>query len=153
MISIYGHSHSSWNFGQFQRSSLWFRWCPQQDSIFDGLSQCQLEDGQSNKWIMQITRSKLKLQEMGSCGLHVFHGAYKAAQSVTSWKLDNFLKNCFCIFKKSPARRSAYLKCNDLLVSHGAKDISYLFPLKYCGHHWLENGKAISRIIEILPYI
>ena len=46
------------------------------------------------------------LLEMGSCGLHVLHGAYKTAQSVTSWKLDKFLKNCFSIFKKSPARRS-----------------------------------------------
>ena len=46
------------------------------------------------------------LLEMGSCGLHVLHGAYKTAQSVTSWKLDKFLKNYFSIFKKSPARRS-----------------------------------------------
>ena len=63
------------------------------------------------------------------------------------------MKNCFPIFKKSAARRSAYLKCNDLFVSHEGKDTSYLFPLKYCGYRWLENGKAVVRIIEILPYI
>ena len=39
------------------------------------------------------------LLEIGSCGLHVFHGAYETAQSVTSWKLNKFLKNCFSIFK------------------------------------------------------
>ena len=38
-------------------------------------------------------------------------------------------------------------------MSHEGKDTSYLFPLKYCGYRWLENGKAVVRIIEILPYI
>ena len=93
------------------------------------------------------------LLEMRSCGLYVLGGAYKTAQSVISWKLDRFLKNCCSISKKSSARRSVYLKCNDLLVSHEGKDTSYLFPVKDCGHRWLENGKAIGRIIEIRPYI
>ena len=93
------------------------------------------------------------LLEMRSCGLYVLHGAYKTAQSVISWKLDRFLKNCFSISKKSSARRSVYLKFNDLFVSHEGKDTSCLFPLKDCRHRWLENGKAIGRIIEILPYI
>ena len=38
-------------------------------------------------------------------------------------------------------------------MSHEGRDTSYLFPLKYCGHRRLENGKAIGRIIEILLYI
>ena len=33
------------------------------------------------------------------------------------------------------------------------KDTSYLFPLKFCGHRWLENSKAISRILDIFPYL
>ena len=95
----------------------------------------------------------LRLLEMGSCGLHVIHGAYKTPQFVASWKLGKFLKNCFSIFKKSPTRRAAYLKCNDLFPLHEGKGTSYLFPLKYCGHRWLENRKAIGRIIYILLYI
>ena len=38
-------------------------------------------------------------------------------------------------------------------MSHEGRDTSYLFPLKYCGHRRLENGKAIGRIIEILLYM
>ena len=72
----------------------------------------------------------LSLLQMESCGIPVLHGAYKTAQSVTSRKLHKFLKNCFYIFKKSPARRAACLKCNDLFMSHKGKDTSYLFPLK-----------------------
>ena len=33
------------------------------------------------------------------------------------------------------------------------KDTSYLFPLKFCRHRWLENIKVISRIIDIFPYL
>ena len=95
----------------------------------------------------------LSLIEMESCGLHVLHGAYKTAQSVTSWRLDEFLKDCFSIFKKIRASSAVYLKCDDPFVSHEGKDKSYLFPSKYCGHRWLENWKAVGKIIELLPYI
>ena len=81
------------------------------------------------------------------------HGAYKTALSTTDWKLDKFLKACYSIFKKSPARRADYLRSNDLLDSHDGKDTSYLFPMKHCGHRWLENSRLISRVIEILPYL
>ena len=46
----------------------------------------------------------------------------------------------------------AYLKCNDLFAWDKGKYI-YLSPLKYCGYHWLGNGKSVGRIIQILPYI
>ena len=81
------------------------------------------------------------------------HGAYKTALSTTDWKLDKFLKACYSIFKKLPARRADYLRSNDLLDSHDGKDTSYLFPMKHCGHRWLENSRVISRVIEILPYL
>ena len=63
------------------------------------------------------------------------------------------LKNCFSILKKSSARRAAYLKFNALIVPHEGKGSSYLFPLMYCGHCWLENKIAVGRIIELLQYI
>ena len=94
-----------------------------------------------------------KVLEIGSCSLHVIHGAFGTAESATDWNLRKFLKNCHSIFKKSPARRSDYLTVNDLHSSHVGKDTSYLFLLKFCGHRWLENSKAISRILDIFPYL
>ena len=94
-----------------------------------------------------------KLLHLGSCALHVLHGAFGTASAATDWKLQKILKGCFSIFKKSPARRSDYLSSNDLHCSHVGKDSSYLVPLKFCGHRWLENSKAISRILEIYPYL
>ena len=90
-----------------------------------------------------------KLLNLGSCGLHVLLGAYGHGQKQSEWELDLFLKNCFSIFKRSPARRSDYLQANDIHVSHEGRDKSYLFPLKFCGHRWLENSKSLNRILEI----
>ena len=91
--------------------------------------------------------------ELGSCGLHVAHGAFGTAESATDWNLVKFLRNCFSIFKKYPAQRSDYLQANDLHDAHEGKDTSYLFSLKFCGHRWLENTKVTSRIIDIFPYL
>ena len=42
---------------------------------------------------------------------------------------------------------------NYIHESHEGKDTNYLFPLKYCGHRWLENGKVMSRFIEVLSLV
>ena len=60
--------------------------------------------------------------ELGSCGLHVVHGAFGTAESATDWNLTNFLRNSFSIFKRSPARRSDYLQASDLHDAHEEKD-------------------------------
>ena len=99
----------------------------------------------------EFDSEKPALLNIGSCGLHVSHVA--SALSTTDWKLDKFLKACYSIFKKSPARRADYLRSNDLLDFHDGKDTAYLFRMKYCGHRWLETSRVINRVIEILPYL
>ena len=81
------------------------------------------------------------LIEIGSCGLHVLHGAYGIAQKATDWKLDKLLKAIYSVFKLSLAWREDYLKVNELLESHDSKSVACLFRQKFCGHKWLENGK------------
>ena len=82
------------------------------------------------------------LLELGSCNLHLLHGAYQTAQFKTDWTHDIVLRNCYSIFKKCPAKCSDYLEANDLQESHEGKSTVCLFPLRYCGHRWLENEKA-----------
>ena len=86
---------------------------------------------------------------IGSCGLHVLHGAYGAGQNATDWSLDKFLKVIYSMFKMAPARREDYLIANNLHESHKSKNVSYLFAQKFCRHRWLENGAALRRAIEI----
>ena len=89
-----------------------------------------------------------QLINIGSCGLHVIHGAYGTAQKVTDWLLQNYLKAIYLIFKLSPAHREDdYLATNGLLESHATNNSSYLVPLKFCGHLCLENGTALLRAI------
>ena len=45
--------------------------------------------------------SSQMLLELSSFGLHLLHGAYQTAQFKTDWNLDQVLKNCYSIFKKS----------------------------------------------------
>ena len=59
---------------------------------------------------------------LGSCGLHVLHGAYSTGRTGTNWDLDKSLKNCFGKFKKAPARRADYLFANNLHETHKGWD-------------------------------
>ena len=93
------------------------------------------------------------LLQLGSCGSHVIHGADKAGQEATDWKLAKVPPAFHSIFKQSPAKRNYFLLSNELHESHEGKETNYLFPLKYCGHSWLENGKIMSRLIEILHLV
>ena len=64
------------------------------------------------------------LLQLGSCGLHVIHGADKTGQESTDRKLAKIICAFYSIFKKSPARRSDYLQINELHESHKGKDTS-----------------------------
>ena len=106
----------------------------------------ETRDGESNC-------SAPTLLQLGSCGLHVLHGAYGTGQKATDWELGKLLKHCYSIFNKSPARRSDYLLENGFHETHAGKNTGYLFPLKFCGFRWLENSACITTLLEIIPYI
>ena len=115
-------------------------------------------DGPNVNWkTAEVIQNHRKIQDpncpnlivIGSCGLHVVHGAYGAGQSATDWSLDTFLKAIYSIFKMAPARCEDYLVANNLHKLHKSKNLSYLLAQKICGHRWLENGAALKRAIEI----
>ena len=54
------------------------------------------------------------------------HGAYKTGQSVTYWELEKLLKDCYSIFKKSPARCCDHLEANNFRDSHEGSDIIFI---------------------------
>ena len=81
------------------------------------------------------------LTVLGGCGLHMVHRAYKTGQQLTNWDLEKN-KAAHGIFKKSPARKLDYLAANDIEMMDDDSSVSEHFPLKFCGHRWLENGKV-----------
>ncbi|CAN7981862.1 unnamed protein product [Ixodes pacificus] len=80
-----------------------------------------------------------QILDIGSCGLHVVSGAFKAGHAATHWDLVMFLHGSYNLFKCVPARRAA-------VFTRIA-----LFPLKFCSVRWLENSKVISRALDVIP--
>ena len=64
-----------------------------------------------------------QLIDIGSCGLHTMHGAFKTGAEKTNWKIKDTLKAAFQIFHASPARREDY-------VTHTGG--SSVYPLFFC---------------------
>ena len=113
---------------------------------------CQISmDGPNVNWKLveilkpeiQETPSDPSVIEIGSCGLHVLHGAFEGGLNATGWDLNKFLSNLYYLFKDSPARREDFTKLTDF----------HVFPKKLCATRWLENSPTLKRAIECLPHI
>ena len=64
-----------------------------------------------------------KIIDIGSCTLHVVHGAFKSAFKATTWDVHKILKAMFNLFHQAPARKDIYFRetrCDQL-------------PLSFCG--------------------
>lgn len=85
----------------------------------------------------------LQTPQLGSCGLHIMHNAFKAGSSATTWDTEHILNSLFWLFMDSPARRDDYTKVTG----------STVFPLRYCQHRWLVNVTVLERAITIWPQI
>ena len=89
-------------------------------------------DGPTVNWnVLQLVDDELdsmghsKTINIGSCSLHILHGALGAAISSTDWNVAKLLKAMFKIFDESPARSDVYIK-------EGTCD---KFPIKFCETH------------------
>lgn len=83
------------------------------------------------------------LFEIGTCSLHIVHGAYKTAHNVCGWKVNDFLRSLYYTFKDFPSRRSDYTAASQ----------STVFPLRFCAIRWVENSAVIQRALDILPFV
>jgi hypothetical protein len=79
------------------------------------------------------------LLDLGSCGLHVIHGAFKTGATVTGWKIDSLLRSLWYLFSDSPARRADYT----------ASTGSEIFPLQFCSTRWIEDVIVGERVVAI----
>ena len=81
--------------------------------------------------------------DIGSCGLHIVHGAFKTAFESTDWKMKQIIKGSRTILHDTPARRSDYLSVTS----------SDQYPLFFCATRWVEDRKPAERLIDIWPNI
>ena len=116
-------------------------------SDFDMYNLIQVSmDGPSVNWkfyddlISNRTETEMPgLLNIGSCGLHVLHGAFKSGANKSEWNIKNILKGLYELFHDSPARRADYLKiCG-----------SDKYPKMFCQTRWIEDAEVAERAIEI----
>ena len=82
-----------------------------------------------------------ELVDIGSCGLHIIHGAFKPGSEATNWDLHKVLKGAFTLLRDTPARRDDYVT-----MTGGSS-----YPLQFCGTRWIEDKKVAERLIKIWP--
>ena len=92
------------------------------------------------------------LINVGSCSLHVVHGAFRIGVIKTNWGIDSVLKALYIdsvlealynFFDESPAKRKDYIKVTG----------SEMFALPFCSHRWIEDKKVAERALQIWPHI
>lgn len=106
-------------------------------------------DGPSVNWKVfrllqnELSETSYQLLDIGSCGIHTIHNAFKMAFKKSNWQLDVFLRSCYYLFKDSPARRADYTRVTG----------SSTFPMKFVGVRWLENQCVAKRILVLMPHL
>ena len=80
------------------------------------------------------------LFDIGSCSLHVVHGAFQVGVEATKWNLS---KAMWKILHDWCARRDVYKTVNR----------TDLFPLSFCKTCWIEDKNFAARGIAVWPYM
>ena len=107
-------------------------------------------DGPNVNWkFFELFSNRLQLDHqtsllnLGSCGLHVLHGAFMDGMKATNWNLNKLFSALYWLFKDTPARREDFEKVTS----------STVYPLKFCQHRWLENLPVAERALHVWPNI
>ena len=107
-------------------------------------------DGPSVNWALYDELRKHREREelpslinIGSCGLHIVHGALKTCVTATEWNLKGILKSIYTLLHDTPARRADYISITECDK----------FPFAYCATRWVEDKKVADRAVEIWPKI
>ena len=77
-----------------------------------------------------------KLLNIGSCNLHVIHGAFKSGFQSAEWNIGKLMKASYNLFHNSPARRADYVTVTE----------SENFPYAFCSTRWVEDQKVAERL-------
>jgi hypothetical protein len=121
-----------------------------QDLSLAGLMQVSM-DGPSVNWkFIDLLSNALRedmimteLVELGSCGLHVIHGAFQTGHRASGWDVNSGLRSMYGLFKDSPARRADYIA-----ITHNKT-----FPKKFCQVRWVENVDVAERALQVLCHV
>ena len=75
-----------------------------------------------------------QLINIGSCGLHQLHNAFRAGMVETGWDITHSLSAMYTLFNDVPARRDDFESATKTNV----------YPLQVCSHRWVENIRYVK---------
>ena len=78
-----------------------------------------------------------QLIDIGSCGLHRIHRAFKTSTESTDWELKKVFKGY--LLHDSPAGGDNFISLTGLDN----------FPLLFCAIRWMKDWKIADRLIDI----
>ncbi|KAL3205778.1 hypothetical protein MRX96_052930 [Rhipicephalus microplus] len=87
----------------------------------------------------QQQNHQVQCLDLGTCGLHTIHNAYRAGGVASKWGLENLLSSLSAIFHDAPARREDFSTVTGQVT----------FPLNFASHRWVENVPVIERAITL----
>ena len=103
-------------------------------------------DGPNVNWAFyNQLQKKIKLDHntqmlnIGSCGLHIIHGAFKHGVDKCNWDMTSLLRSVHSMFNETPARREDYTEVTG----------SSTFGRNFCNTRWLENVPVAERVLEM----
>lgn len=96
-----------------------------------------------NSHLKNTFNTDREILDIGTCSLHIVNGAYKTAHAKVDWKLNQFMRALYRLFKNYPSRRAVYRQITN----------SSVFPQKFCAVRWTENSGVLRRCLEMLPHL
>ena len=106
-------------------------------------------DGPSvnHKFYQEIVKRREELEihnkmiDIGSCGLHIIHGAFKTGIKSTNWNAEKTLRGSYQLLHDTPARRADYISVT----------MSTEFPSSFCGTRWVEDREPADKLVKLWP--
>ena len=101
-------------------------------------------DGPSTNWkffnLLKkdcVEKEQHNLTDIGSCSLHIIHGAFKTGAESFGWNMKAILKGAFTVLHDTPARREDYISITG----------EERFPLFSSATRWVE-GNSCCRSVD-----
>ncbi|XP_072564133.1 uncharacterized protein [Paramormyrops kingsleyae] len=83
------------------------------------------------------------LINIGSCGLHILHNAFRHGCKSAGWEVEHGLSSLYWLFHDCPARHE------DFVTATGCDTPM----LKFCKHRWIENVNVSERGLLLWPHV
>lgn len=122
---------------------------------FDKLIQVSM-DGQNVNWsflnklehdlVIELSEENVDPPdhvELGSCGLHVGHGAFRSGHDIVNWKVQQSLTCSYWLFEESTLRKAEFKEITK----------STCLPQKFGFTRWVENVEPAKTLLAISPHL